>query len=141
MNEPIQSWWPRSIWDWLVLQFRIALSLSILIPLIVSISQFHPAVLILFCVCFGPTIALIFVVTRGKLFWTLLLISFTAIGGLIGIVLMIGGADHMNSDQKLLVVIVLTTLFWWIGLKIKWRFEGQSRALKTGAVRQGDGAT
>ncbi|MEM9940939.1 MAG: hypothetical protein AAF939_05075 [Planctomycetota bacterium] len=118
-----------------MLQFRIGLTLVIVVPLIMSLSadwdRLHPPGigLILF-LCLVPVIAIIFLVDRKTLLWTTFLFLFSAVGAAIGLWIGFTGDQPYETERLLFVSSILAGLFWWFGIQMKKRFTRQSPGIR-----------
>ena len=136
MAESFKQLWPRTISDFLVLQFRIGLLLIIFIPLAIKIrkdwDRLPPSTIFILCVCLAPIIALIFLVNRKTLLWTSFLILFTAVGGAIGLILGFFTSDPSENERILLIASIPAGLFWWLAIRIKYRYTKGSEPVENG---------
>ena len=123
LTQPINQHWPRNIWDLLVLQLRIGISLVILTPLFSKWSRLPPGIGILLLLCAAPLLALVFLVDRKALLGTLFILAFTVSGAIIGVLLGSVGAPAHNSDRMFLIAALLAALFWIVSIKIKNRYN------------------
>ena len=110
-----------------MLQFRIVLSLIILIPFATEIRKDWdkiqpPGIVPVLCLCLVPIIMLIFLVNRKTLLWTTFLILFTGIGGFVGLVLGFATGDPGETERLLLIAFIPAGLFWWFAVRIKHRY-------------------
>ena len=137
LSESNKHFWPRTIADFLVLQFRIGLTLVILIPLAINLSKdwdrLHPPgiVFILFA-CLAPIIALIFLINRKTLIWTTFLLVFTAIGASIGLTLGFAAGEPHDTERLLVLAAIPAGLFWWLAVRIKQHYTGTVKSTENG---------
>jgi len=138
LNELFKKYWPRTIWDFLALQMRIGLSLVIFIPVFLQREGMTLGIGLFLLVCFCPILALIFVVNRKTLMWTTFLLLSTALGGLVGLVIAEATGSPFNTNYSgsqprypdrtdhILCASIVATLFWWLAVKVKRRYQGSA---------------
>ena len=116
---------------------RIGLSLVIIVPIFSQREKLTLGIGLLLLICFAPILALIFVVNRKTLMWTLFLLLFTALGGLVGLVIAetagspfntyySGKTRYPGSTDDILCASIAATLFWWLAVKVKRRYDGST---------------
>jgi len=119
-----KRFWPTTIYDMFVLQFRIALTLVILLTAAVHyrLGSDEPSFDLFLGFCYLPTILLIFAVNRKTLLWTSFLILCSAVGAVSGYIL--GLAIDASNGMVIFIAAITATLAWWLAVNFKrWKIE------------------